>query len=223
MANQHIQFTPGVIGIHNTPHLVKKSFDNLPFDKYSPNNDRLRRYAQFKVSLENDDVLAIQPLTNTVFSQKVTDNRSKPRKFEAIESSLLQSNWLSAFIAEIAGLSVICRSKENRSSSNMLVDVHQVRQLCFPHHPSDNAPEGIHRDGADYIVSAFVINRQNVSGGMSIIYNENKEEICRTVLESGEGIFMEDRKQWHDVTPVVSTNNRMGIRDIFGLDVTFQD
>jgi hypothetical protein len=182
----------------------------------------LRRYTQFHVSVKNDDLLAIEHFKNTVFTQNVVDSRSKQREFEALEESLLQNKWLLSLVTEISGLSLLCSSKQNKVHNSMLVDVHQVRQLCLPHHQSDNAPEGIHRDGADFIVSAFVVKRQNVSGGMSIIYDENKKEIYKSVLRSGEGIFMEDRKQWHDVTPVVSDNNKIGIRDIFGIDVTFQ-
>ena len=35
----------------------------------------------------------------------------------------------------------------------------------------ENSPEGVHQMGADYIVSALVINRINLKGGISDIYD----------------------------------------------------
>ena len=57
------------------------------------------------------------------------------------------------------------------------ISLHQVRQICYPGLESHNSPEGIHRDGADYIVSALVLNRFNVQDGESIIYTPDKKHI----------------------------------------------
>ena len=73
--------------------------------------------------------------------------------------------------------------------------------------------------GADFIVSAMVMNRLNVSEGTTIIFNEYRDEIYNTILEKGEGVFQEDRKLWHYVTGIKSRGNYLGIRDILGLDI----
>ena len=83
-----------------------------------------------------------------------------------------------------------------------------------------NSPEGIHKDGANYIISAFVINKKNIIGGKSIIYNENKNKIYETIINNNEFIFQEDKNLWHYVTPIETyDSNYNGIRDIIGLDI----
>ena len=38
-----------------------------------------------------------------------------------------------------------------------------------------------------------------------------------------EGIFQEDRKLWHYITPIENKENFIGIRDIIGLDIKIMD
>lgn len=86
-----------------------------------------------------------------------------------------------------------------------------------------NAPEGIHQDDSDYIVSAFVIERENITGAESRIYGPDKTTMLyKSTLEPGEGIFQPDRNTqlWHDVTPVTAIDrSRTGRRSIIGLDI----
>ena len=122
-------------------------------------------------------------------------------------------------LTNIAGASIMNSQKRVKTVN---ITLHQVRQLAYPNSVgAHNSPEGIHRDGADFIVSAFVLNRKNVSGGESIIYNENKKQIYKTTLNNNNGIFQEDQKLWHFVTPIQSIDNKnIGLRDIIGLDIS---
>ena len=99
--------------------------------------------------------------------------------------------------------------------------------------PGDNSPEGAHEDGADFIVSALVINRINVEGAESQIIEElpngKKEVIYKRILQPGEFAFQADTGEektygndlWHHVTPfyVVDKSKRDGWRDIIGFDI----
>ena len=78
----------------------------------------------------------------------------------------------------------------------------KLRLLSFANQPSDNAPEGIHQDGADYIISAMILNKHNIENDTSVIYDENKKEIFRTNLNTGDFIFQDDIKLWHDIKPI---------------------
>ncbi|MCR2089001.1 2OG-Fe dioxygenase family protein [Campylobacter upsaliensis] len=56
-----------------------------------------------------------------------------------------------------------------------------------------NSPEGIHQDGMDFIMSAFVVERKNIRGAKSIIYMEDKKtRIFETILKDGQGILQVD-------------------------------
>lgn len=101
----------------------------------------------------------------------------------------------------------------------MDISVHQVRLISYLNKISDNAPEGIHRDGADYIVSALILNKNNILNGKSIIYDQDKNKLDEYQLELGEFIFQEDKNLWHDITPILADNDYFGYRDILGFDL----
>lgn len=95
--------------------------------------------------------------------------------------------------------------------------------MCIPNQVSSNSPEGIHQDGMDYIVSALVVERNNVSGGKSIIYGADAiTPLLNITLQSGQGIFQPDKgtELWHEVTPISLINpNEPGYRSTIGFDV----
>ena len=119
-------------------------------------------------------------------------------------------------ITQTCALSLLNSQKRINSFD---VSLHQVRQTTYPGIESHNSPEGIHQDGADFIVSAFVLNRSNIEGGESIIYDKNKQQIDQFTLQNKEGIFQNDKKLWHYVTPIRSKYDYVGYRDIVGLDI----
>ena len=48
---------------------------------------------------------------------------------------------------------------------------------CYQHQNATNAPEGIHQDGADYIVSALVLERKNIKGGKALYTVKTKKPV----------------------------------------------
>ncbi|OHA03334.1 MAG: hypothetical protein A3I44_01720 [Candidatus Sungbacteria bacterium RIFCSPLOWO2_02_FULL_51_17] len=103
--------------------------------------------------------------------------------------------------------------------------MHQVSIFADATDEGDNSPEGIHQDGADYIVSALVIERDGVLGGESIVYGPDKKtEYLRITLVPGTGLFQADKGSplWHDVTPIKddpATPPLYGKRSILGFDM----
>lgn len=95
----------------------------------------------------------------------------------------------------------------------------------------ENSPEGVHEDGAQYIVSALVINRENITGAETQIYEQlgnDRELIFNTILAPSEFAFQADTGEehtfgndlWHYVTPIQPIDlSKKGIRDIIGFDI----
>lgn len=112
------------------------------------------------------------------------------------------------------------------SVSALRIVCHQMGLWATPDGAS-NAPEGIHQDGADYIVSALVLERRNVSGGESVVYGPDKStEYLRDTLREGEGIFQADAGSslWHGVTPIRPTEpGAAAYRNILGYDIHVLD
>jgi len=114
-------------------------------------------------------------------------------------------------------------------SRKLAMTMHQVSIFAEAGEEGDNSPEGVHQDGADYIVSALVVERDGVIGAESIVYGADKKtEILRHTLQPGEGLFQADKNTslWHDVTLIQddpATPPTYGKRSIFGFDINVVD
>jgi len=193
---------------HSSYSQVISSFNNLDVDLTNENGfiTRMRRYGNYHIDVERD-----------VYSIYYTGKKSEKRKFTLLEPEIVDNSFFLYLMTQTCALSLL-NSQKRISSFN--VSLHQVRQISYPGVESHNAPEGIHQDGVDYIVSAFVLKRYNIKGGESIIYDKDKNQIDQITLKHGEGLFQNDKKLWHYVTPIQSKRDYIGYRDIIGLDIT---
>jgi hypothetical protein len=196
----------------------QKSYDNLPIDPYVHNKTRYRRYANYDVKLINkyNPNFIIKYNNKNIFQQNVNDNRQNKRQFKLIE------NPCDPFLIEyIRYISKILNSHESFKKLN--IDIHQVRQITYPGIDSHNSPEGIHQDGAHYVVPALVFKRFNIRGGLSYIYDEDKKEINKELLNKYEFTLFNDTKLYHYVSPIKYYESdcfeQYGFRDILGLDI----
>ncbi|MER8383242.1 2OG-Fe dioxygenase family protein [Mesorhizobium sp. M1405] len=84
------------------------------------------------------------------------------------------------------------------------------------------APEGLHQDGVDFIVS-HMIGRVNVTGGMSTITDASKRFLGDVEMNlPNDFVICNDRKTFHDVSSIVTENPKMpfAYRDV--LVITFE-
>ena len=147
------------------------------------------------------------------------DYRQSKRKFKELPEELFDSN-LRALLVGVADM-----VKETRPSIQKLdISVHNTVVYCHTQQLTTNSPEGIHQDGVEFIVSALVIERNNISGGKSIIYGRDKRtKLFQAELQAGQGIFQADlgTELWHEVTPITVVDpTRSGYRSTIGFDVT---
>ena len=241
-----IHFNLQTFGLnHVIPYDFVKSYNYLPPDQYvkkvykegkstvitydgkisyKENEEivtRSRRYCNLKIDVSDNYLYRINYTKNNIFKQNVDDSRSVEREFELMDIYHINQPWLTEFLTQISALSVLNHNyyKGHKKIKEVDIHLHQVRQTTYPTIDAHNSPEGIHRDGADYIVSAFIINRNNILGGESTIYDQNKEVSYKTKLSHGEGIYQEDIKQWHYVSPIECEQKGLGFRDILGIDL----
>jgi hypothetical protein len=156
------------------------------------------------------------------FKQAVSpgDPRLLVRKFhETIEfvTDAREMRTLMNFMAEIV-------SELRPGVTKLEMHLHQMYIYADFVNEGDNAPEGMHQDGADYIVSALVVERVGITGGESVVLGlDKKTEYLKRTLSVGEGIFQADKNTlWHDISPIREdprAENHFGHRSIFGLDI----
>ena len=147
------------------------------------------------------------------------DYRQSQRKFKELPGELFDSN-LRALLVGVADM-----VRETKHSIQKLnVSVHNTVVYCHPQQLVTNSPEGIHQDGVEFIVSALVVERNNISGGKSVIYGRDKRtKLLQVELQAGQGIFQADlgTELWHEVTPITAIDKtRSGYRSTIGFDVT---
>lgn len=188
---------------------------------------RRRAIARFRLCARARGHWDVREVSALPFYQAVDDDgqvgdyRALPRTFAPLDSRISQQPIYRQFLAQIAQ-----RVSARQLARVLTMTAHHIR--CFVDDENDtatNSPEGIHQDGADYIVSALVVERYNVSGGISKIYDDSagSNTIFSACLDAGEGLLQPDRGSplWHEVTPIFRTDPSLpvGYRSIIGVDI----
>ncbi len=204
---------------------LKPTFEELPFDEhdvrvlgYSQRPFRSRAITGFILTKTKDSWLIKQEEVK-VFSQTVEDKRASPRRFKRISQNVSNNPEFEKLLLGVAHLINLQCPGFNR----LKFIAHQVRIFATPESKGSNSPEGIHKDGYDFVVPALVINRQGITGGESQIYGPDKEKLLfSATLQPGQALLHEDKNGplYHQVTPIETTAGiDYGVRDIFGFDI----
>lgn len=166
------------------------------------------------------------------FAQAVQsdDLRSWPRVFQESPTAHVENPL---FYRLLLAVKDIVNSVVEKPVKELEITAHFMSVKARPEQPGDNSPEGAHEDGADFIISALVINRINLTGGESQIIelreSGEKEIIAQHILQPGEFVFQADSKDelvygtdlWHHVTPfhMADKAGAEAWRDIVGFDI----
>jgi len=192
---------------------------------YSIKPCRRRAVGECRLTYHATKGWQVEVLPITPFEQPLDadDFLSYPRQFSPIARWILDDDIFQRMLRGVASTV----EKVAVPAKSMKVVVHQVMSVATEKYHGDNAPEGLHQDGADYIVSALLVDRKNVEGGVSRITNEkNESNFLVHQLEIGEGLFQSDKgsELWHDVSKVykkeqTDSYTEYGYRSTFGLDI----
>lgn len=216
------EYYAGDVGLSELMQLICRlsEDDRFAFERIA--SRRKRSIARMRLSRGPHGWTAIR-LSSPEYRQNVgsTDVRATVRRFKEMDPRVAEHPLVIAFAAKVADMVV----EERPQATELQMTFHRMYAQADVLEPGDNAPEGAHQDGADYIVSAMVISRHDIVGAESIVCNEAGDEVyLRHALEPGQGIFQADTGSplWHDVTPIQydpTTPSKFGARDIFGMDI----
>lgn len=180
----------------------------------------LARFRVRKLSRQSWNVARIFP-GNYSPSQGDNDFRNAVRVFQEMDTSVTQ---YAGFEKLLMRLGQIVETIHGRLEY-LEINAHQMTTVARPEKLGDGAPEGTHQDGMDYIVSALVIERKHIHGGLSYVYGSDKvTPYLHITLRPGQGIFQTDIESpfWHSVTPIRLDPNAgdvVGERSILGFDI----
>ncbi|SOS47748.1 conserved hypothetical protein [Tenacibaculum dicentrarchi] len=180
-----------------------------------------------KLSKKQRDNLLVKRIEAKSFKQDVSDFRVWKRVFKQASKASVENELFKTLLKQV----FLLISEIHPTVQKTKITSHFMRTISDIQIKGENSPEGVHEDGAKYIVSALVINRTNILGGETQIFeaiSEKKELIFNTILEEGEFAFQADTGEekefgtdlWHYVTPIQPINlAEKGVRDIIGFDI----
>lgn len=201
----------------NDWNLLRNSWNYLTNDKYMKNDDSYRKRAIGKF-LYDTEIRSLSLLDDTTFYQKREINSyvgGVERTFSPMSHNVASNLILHELIKISLDIFLEYKFINNRYWN---VYVHQFRIEARNGILGNPSPEGIHRDGHTFI-SMHMINKVNVLGGVSKIYDKNKIGIKEVTLSKPlESILLDDNEMFHDVSPIELKSDSYGFRDVMVID-----
>ena len=82
------------------------------------------------------------------------------------------------------------------------IEVHQFRIEAKAGEPGEPTPEGVHRDGVDYVL-VLLVDRQNIASGTTTIHDAGGKLLGSfTLTRPLDTALVDDARVFHGVTPV---------------------
>ncbi|RDS82494.1 2OG-Fe dioxygenase family protein [Dyella psychrodurans] len=181
-------------------NLLADSWNDLKQDEYMADGGtyRYRRYSEFQVDSTDRSVTVLPHVPYRQSREYNPLNGGIDRWYRAIREDI-QKN--SAF--QDALLSCIDVLAPLQPRSRWTVKVFQNRIFAKAGEVGKPTPEGVHRDGCDFVLS-LLIKRHNIVGGESSVYSSDGEQVEASVMlkDGGDFLFLDDQRTKHCVQPI---------------------
>lgn len=195
-----------------------QSWEQLPIDGYMADGGRYRRRRHATYTVDAEGAIVLQPPQPHYQSRDYNPlHGGVERWFEPIDAELGSGASMTAILQ-------FCRELFGSMTPAVRrwhVEVHQFRIEALQNLPGNPTPEGMHRDGVDYVL-VLLIHRRNVASGVTSIHAPDGRNLGEfTLTESCDASLLDDTRVFHGVTPVQPINpTQPAYRDV--LVVTFR-
>lgn len=192
--------------LHKAWHRLRDDYEDLPADEFLPGNDkyRFRRYDRFYFYPETGD-LSLLPHQDYFQATDInTVTGGVIRRFAPLKAETVTNPFLHELIRfDFAQFPLTDPSMRYQAWQ---VDVHEMLVIAQPDSNAHPTPEGIHRDGAEF-VTVHIAVLENASGATVTIYDDDKQPLDSFQLQNVlDSYLFEDDKLWHGVTPLQSAD-----------------
>ena len=194
------------------------SWNTLGDDAYLAARGRHRRRRHAVFAAAADGTIRREP--NQPHYQSVTYNTLQggiERWFEPVEPAIADG-------ASLQRILVFCRDGFGALAPEVRqwrIEVHQFRIEARADEAGEPTPEGVHRDGVDYVL-VLLVDRENIERGTTTIHAPDGHELGHfTLARAFDAALLDDHRVFHGVTPVVPKDPALPAhRDV--LVVTFK-
>nr|WP_294521932.1 2OG-Fe dioxygenase family protein [uncultured Rhodopila sp.] len=192
------------------------SWDDLGRDTYMADGGRYRKRRHAVFSVGHDGIVR-QPAQPHYQSRDYnTLNGGIERWFEPVTESVGSGAVLTTVLT-------FCRDLFSRltAADAWHVEVHQFRIEARSGEAGRPTPEGMHRDGVDYVL-VLLVDRRNIASGVTSVHDPAGRELGHfTLTQPFDAALVDDARVMHGVTPVEPLDPaEPGHRDV--LVVTFR-
>lgn len=175
------------------------SWNELAVDHYleAVGRHRRRRHAVFCADI--DEPLRIEP--HQPHYQGLQYNSLQgdiARWFEPIQTHVVHG----ASLATILRFGRAFFDRVAKSAVAWRIEVHQFRIEARRDQTGHPTPEGVHRDGVDYVL-VLLVDRENIARGTTTIHDSARSELgAFTLTHPLDAAFVDDSRVFHGVTAV---------------------
>lgn len=176
----------------------ENSWTDLPADQYMADQGRYRRRRHAVYSVTGSDLRREpdQPHYQSLDYNRL--NGGVARHFAPIEASIAAGTSLHTLLRYCHALF----GPLAPAVSCWHIEVHQFRIEASAETPGLPTPEGIHRDGVDYVL-VLLIRRRNIASGTTTIHAPDGASLGSfTLTEPFDATFIDDARVFHGVTSV---------------------
>ena len=197
-----------------------ESWNDLGLDGYMADGGRYRRrrHAAFAVSA---DGLARKPHQPHYQSRDYNPlNGGLARWFEPIRADVADHPAMTAILTSCFALFDGLTLPATKPAA-WHVEVHQFRIEARSDEEGRPTPEGLHRDGVDWVL-VLLVARDNIASGMTTIHDMDRRPLGSfTLTRPLDSALVDDGRVYHGVTPVEPLDpSKPAYRDV--LVVTFR-
>ena len=176
------------------------SWNDMPLDTYMADGGRYRRRRHATLSVAAGDAIAKleahQPHYQSLDYNNL--NGGVARHFEPIRADIISGASMTALLAlcnEVFGILAPGRTWH--------VEVHQFRIEAAAQQQGLPTPEGVHRDGVNYVL-VLMVKRHNIAEGTTTIHDADGRQLASfTLTQPLDLTLVDDERCLHGVTPVV--------------------
>jgi hypothetical protein len=198
--------------------LFLDSWDSLEEDQYMADGGRYRkrRHATFATHHSQETPILMPYQAHYQHLDYNSLNGGVARYFAPILVDLLNSRTLSALLE--FGKRLFSPISGNHPWH---IELHQFRIEARDGLKGNPTPEGVHRDGVDFVI-VVMIKRINIESGATSIYNLDNQLVGEfTLLDTFDMAIVNDKKVYHGVTPIIQVDlDEEAYRDV--LVMTFK-